>query len=88
MINAPLEYLFRPIESAEIKDVDLKVNITPDVIAMPDDLKFCTNCGKPLVTNDDDQKNETASAPIIEQNTYNNLNVKGKLFDPTSSGSD
>ncbi len=34
VINVPLEQLYRSIDSSEIQDVDLKVNITPDVIAL------------------------------------------------------
>lgn len=34
VINVPLEHLYRPIDSSEMQDIDLKVNITPDVIAI------------------------------------------------------
>ena len=33
VINVPLEHLYRSIGWSDIDDVDLKVNITPDIIA-------------------------------------------------------
>ena len=48
VINVPLEHLNRSIESAEIQDVDLKVNITPDVIAILESFgyKVIRPCGE------------------------------------------
>jgi len=34
VINVPIEQLYRSVDSSEIQDIDLKVNITPDVIAL------------------------------------------------------
>ena len=33
VINVPLEHLYRAAGWSEIEDIDLKVNITPDIIA-------------------------------------------------------